>query len=258
GLSLTEAMADFPTLQYRKVTYGIETTDFLALQPITPLTGNVTTPVFQRANRFLFNVPVTGNVSLTITVGNVGLPSNPGVDYKLYSPLGVLLKSGTLPSNSVSGSVSTTIALGRLGGNYDLDLLPKDNGLTYSITRSVSTVQNMAVKEGVDFTGPTAPLYFYVPFEVDTAFLLGNFDPSTPVQFLGPSGAAVTPLQVTSKVYALNTHGLAGVWKTSFKTSSLRAHLVNLPDVFSFDPSSVFATKVIRTDLSYGPLPSTS
>lgn len=256
GLTLAEALADFPILQYRKVTYGLETGDYLVVPTATPLTGQVTSPVFKRANRFLFNVPVTVDVSMTFNVGNVGASSNPAIDLKLYNSAGTLVKSVVLPSSS-GQTIGTTVLLGRLGGNYEMELSPHDDALTYSITRTASTAPNMAVKDGVDFTGPAAPLYFYVPAEVDTAFLLGNFDPATSVRFFAPDGAEVTPLHVADKVYALDTHGKPGVWQTTFRTSSLRAHLVNLPDVFSFDPSSVFGSKIIRTRLDYGtPTPS--
>lgn len=254
GLTLAEALADFPTLQYRKVSYGLETGDYMPLPTPTPLTGQVTSPVFQRANRFIFNVPVAADTSLTFNVGNVGLTSNPTVDLKLYNYLGTLVKSATLPSNSVTQTVSTAVALGRLGGNYELDLIPSDPALTYSITRAITAVPNLAAKDGVDLTGPATPLYFYVPAEVDTAFLLGNLDPAAGVHFFyEPTGAEMTPLPITpNKLYALDTRGKPGVWRTTFKTTSLRAHLVNLPDVFSFSPNSVFGNRIIRTPLDFG------
>lgn len=254
GLTLAEAMVDFPTLQYRKVSYGLETNDYMVVPTPAPLAGQVTSPVFQRANRFLFNVPVAADTSLTFNVGNVGLTANPTVELKLYNYAGTLVKSATLPSNSVAQTVSTVVALGRLGGNYELDLIPGDPSLTYSITRTITAVPNLAVKDGVDLTGPATPLYFYVPAEVDMAFLLGNLDPAAGVHFFyEPTGAEIAPLQITpNKLYALDTRGKPGVWRTTFKTTSLRAHLVNLPDVFSFSPNSVFGNKIIRTPLDFG------
>lgn len=255
GITLAEAMADFPSLQYRKVSYGLETADYMVIPSTTPLTGSVTSPVFKRANRFLFNVPVaTDNVPLTFNVGSLAGLSNPAMDIKLYNSTGTLVKSATVPQNA-----STSVVLGRLGGNYEMDVLPHDNALTYSITRGTSIVPNMAVKDGVDLTGPATPLYFYVPAEVDVAFLLGNFDSSTAVQFFDASNSAVTPRTITpNKLYAIDTRGKPGVWHTSFTTTSLRAHLVNLPDVFSFSPYSVFGNRIIRTALKFGPAPASS
>jgi hypothetical protein len=251
GITLAEAMADFPTLQYRPVTYALETADFMALPTPTPLTGSTVTPVLKHTNRFIFTVPATAAISMTFTVSDTAAPPSSAIDLKVFNTLGSTLKTAVLPSNA-----ATTVLLGTLGaGTYELDLAPRDASLTYTVTRSASTTTAMALKNGAALNGPVAPLYFFVPVELDTAFLLANFDASTPVQFWDPSGAAVTPIVVSSKVYAIDTHGKHGVWKTSFRTSSLRAHLVNLPDVLSFDPGAVVTSKIIRTGLDYGPAP---
>jgi hypothetical protein len=249
--TLAAMMPDFPTLQYRKVTYALETGDFAAVPNPSPPATPLTTPTLKNKNRFIFTVPATGDVSMTFAVTNPGVGAS-AIDLKVYNTLGSTVKTAVLPSTN--GTVSTTVLIGRLGaGSYDLDLTPQDLALTYTITRPGNIA--LGFKEGADVTGPVAPLYFFVPVETDTGFLFGNFDAATPVQFWDPSGAAVTPIVVSSKVYAIDTHGKHGIWKTSFRTSSLRAHLVNLPDVLSFDPGAVVTSKIIRTGLDLGPAP---
>jgi hypothetical protein len=249
--TLAAMLPDFPTLQYRKVTYALETGDYTAVPNPGPAATLLTTPTLKNKNRFVFSVPTAADVSMTFAVSNPGVGAS-AVDLKVYNTLGSTVKTAVLPSTN--GTVSTTVLIGRLGaGSYDLDLTPQNLALTYTVTHPGNI--GLGFKEGADVTGPVAPLYFFVPVETDTGFLFGNFDPATPVQFWDPSGAPVTPLVVTSKVYAIDTRGKHGVWKTSFRTSSLRAHLVNLPDVLSFDPGAVVTSKIIRTGLDYGPPP---
>jgi hypothetical protein len=250
GLSLAEAMADFPPLLYRPVSYARDTPEYMALPTNTPLTNSVTTPTLRHANHFIFRVPTVSAVTMTFQVGNVAT-ANATVRVNLIDSLGVVLEARTLLKNA-----STTIAFGnRAVGNYELDLVPTDDALTYSITTSAT--QPLALKDGADMPDAGTPLYFYVPAETDTGFLLGNFNLATPINVYDPSGAAVTPQYVTDKVYAIDTHAKPGVWKTTFATTSLRAHLVNLPDVFSFAPNWVMTSRRIRADLDYGTPPST-
>jgi len=250
GLSLAEAMADFPPLVYRSVSYARDTPEYMALPTSSPPTSAVTTPTLRHANHFIFRVPSLGAVTMTFHVGDVAT-EDASVRVNMIDSSGVLIEAKTVPKNA-----STTIAFGKkAAGNYELDLVPTDDALTYSITASAANP--LALKDGADMPDAGTPLYFYVPAETETGFLLGNFDLATPVNFYDPSGTAVTPLHVTDKVYAIDTHGKPGVWKTTFATTSLRAHLVNLPDVFSFDPNWVMTSQRIRADLDYGAPPST-
>jgi hypothetical protein len=251
GLSLAEAMADFPPLLYRPVSYARDTPEYMALPTSTPPTTAVTTPTLRHANHFIFRVPVVGPVTMTFNVGDVATGS-PTVGVTMINAAGTVIEGRTLPKNA-----STTVAFGNKAvGNYELDIVPTDDALTYSITTSAA--QPLALKDGADMPDAGTPLYFYVPAETDTGFLLGNFDLATPVNVYDPSGAAVTPRYITDKVYEINTHGKPGVWKTTFATTSLRAHLVNLPDVFSFNPDWVMTSARIRAQLDYGTPPSTA
>jgi hypothetical protein len=250
GLSLAEAMADFPPLLYRPVSYARDTPEYMALPTSTPPTSPVTTPTLRRANHFIFRVPAVGQVTMTFNVGDVATGS-PTLGLTMINAAGTVIETRTLPENA-----STTIAFGNKGvGNYELDLVPTDDALTYSVTTSAA--QPLALKDGADMPDSGTPLYFYVPAETDTGFLLGNFNLATPVNVYDPSGNPITPLHVNDKVYAIDTHGKPGVWKTTFATTSLRAHLVNLPDVFSFDPNWMMTSRRIRADLDYGTPPST-
>lgn len=254
GITLAEAMVDFPLLQYRKVSYGLETADHFALPVPTPPTGTLTTPTLKGTNRFIFYVPTTGDVSMTFNVGSIGGPATSAIDLKVYRAVGSLLKTLTVPSTN-GQTVTTTVSLGTLSAStfYELDVAPRDANLSYTFTRSATIALSM--RHGAAMTGPETPLYTFVPAEVDTAFLLGNFDPATPVRFFDPANVEVTPLQINSKLYALDTRGKPGVWKTSFRTTSARAHWVNLPDLFSFHADSVIAPKIIHTGFDYGSAP---
>jgi hypothetical protein len=249
GLSLAEAMVDFPPLLYRTVSYGRDVPDLMTLPTESPPTGTITTPVLKRANHFVLNVPTTSSISMTFNVGNVA-SGTPQVGITLVNYFGSVVKTVNVPKNA-----NTVVSLGTLSGLYELDVVPTDDALTYSISMNPAT-STLALKDGADMTGPVAPLYFFVPAETDTGFLLGNLDTSVPVHFYDPSGAEVTAVHVTDKVYAINTHGKPGVWKTTFATTSLRAHLVNLPDIFSFASNWVVTSKRIRTDMNYGTPPS--
>lgn len=254
GLSLSE----FPELLYRKVRYALETRDFIALPTPTPPSGTVTTPVLKGYNRFIFTVPATADVSLTFNVGNTTAPSNPGVKMTAFNSVGATLKTQTIPSSFGNPSLATSVAIGRLGaGTYELDLAPSDAALSYSITRSPTVT--LALRDGIDASAPVvAPLYFFVPAELQRGFLFGNFDPATPIHVYDQNDVEVTLLQVTSQIYSFDTQGKPGVWSTTFRTSSPRAHLVNLPDVFSFDRNAVVTSKIIRAALDYGTAPSTA
>jgi hypothetical protein len=250
--------SSFPPLLYRPVSYALETGDFMVLPTATPLVGTVTTPVLRGYNRFILNVTTTGNVYVTFNVGNAGLPSNPDITVKSFNRIGTTLRSQVVPSSDGNPSLSTSVLIGWLGaGNYEVDVTPSDSALTYSLTRDASVT--LALKDGADLSGPTAaPLYFYVPAELARGFIYADFDPGTPLQLRDPSNNVVTPLQVTSQIYALDTEGKPGVWSATFRTSSPRAHLINLPDVFSFDPNAVITSKIIRTALDYGTPPTTA
>jgi hypothetical protein len=250
GLSLAEAMADFPPLLYRPVSYARDTPEYMALPTSTPPTSSVTTPTLRHANHLIFRVPKVSALTMTFNVGDVATGS-PTVQLAMIDAIGRVIENRILPKNA-----STTIAFGTMAsGNYELDLVPTDDALTYSVTTSVANP--IALKDGADMPDAGTPLYFYVPAETDTGFLLGNFDLATPINVYDPSGNSVTPLHVTDKVYAIDTHGKPGVWKTTFATTSLRAHLVNLPDVFSFNPNWVMTSRRIRAAFDYGMPPST-
>lgn len=251
GLSL----ASFPPLLYRKVRYAIETGDHIVLPTTGTLAGNLTTPVLKGYNRFILNVAATANVSITLNVGNSGLSANPAVTVKAFNGNGTTLRTAVMPSSNGS-TVSTSMLIGRLGaGNYEVDVTPADDGLTYSLTRDASVT--LALRDGADLRGPVAaPLYFYVPAEVSWAFIYADFDAATPVEIRDPNNNVVTPLAVTSQIYGLETNGKPGVWSASFKTTMPRAHLVNLPDIFSFHRDAVITSKIIRTGLDYGLPPS--
>lgn len=73
----------------------------------------------------------------------------------MIDALGTVIETRTLPKNA-----STTISFGyKVAGNYELDLVPTDNALTYSITASAA--QPLALKDGADMPDAGTPLYFY-------------------------------------------------------------------------------------------------
>jgi hypothetical protein len=248
-------VSQFPPLHYRKVSYALEPADFMALPTPTPQVGNVTTPVFKGFNRFIFTVVATTNVTFTFNVSNSNRPLNPSVNLTAFNWLGATLKTQALPSSNGNPNLATSVLIGRLGaGIYELELTPSDDALTYSITHDASS--SIALKDGADLSAPTvAPLYFYVPAEVATAFIYAGFDATTPLHVYDQNDVEVTPLQVNSQIYAFDTQSKPGVWKATFRTNAPRAHLVNLPDVFSFDRNAVITSKIIRTGMDYGTPP---
>src|SRR5207244_1157112 len=170
-------------LNYRQVTFARDLSDYFVLPTPTPVTTAQPTPVLRRTNHFAFNLAFgEASLALTFTVGNTTAPSNPSVALTFYSATGAVIKTATLPSDSVSHTKVTTVTLANIAaGNYEFDLVPQDPSLTYSFKADANTT--IALKNGADLADGGTPLYFYVPAEVETAFLAAHFDSTPPVQF---------------------------------------------------------------------------
>lgn len=256
GPTLEDLLEDFPELEYREVTFARDNSDYFVLPNPTPFTASAASPTLRRANGFLFNVPSQRAVTLTFNVGNSGLTNNPAIDIAVRNPSGAVVTAtpSVVPSDHATGQLPTTVTLGTLpAGNYELDVLPQSAALTYTV--SITAGVPLSFRDGADLAQPGTSVYFFVPAEVETAFLLGDFDETTPIQFFPPSTGdfytpsttAVTPLTINDRVYAFDTKAKPGVWKATYRTTSSAAHFVNLPDLFSVTPAGVIASKRIRT-----------
>jgi hypothetical protein len=241
-------LASFPELQYREVSYARDLSDYFVLPTPTPLTAPPAVTIsLKRPNHFIFHVPVTQSVSLSFSVGNPAYASNPPVDLSVFDGSGALLHSESLPSQYQT-SVQTTVTLGTLqAGNYEFDLIPRGNSLSYAVLMSPGIP--IAFKNGAHLAVNNSAyyLYFYVPAEVDTAFIAGSFNGSYTPVFYPPGGGAITPTAIDSKLYSLDTHGKPGVWAVKFVSLTNPVHFINLPDVFSLDRNAVITSKRIRT-----------
>lgn len=244
--TLADLLEDFPPLHYREVTYARDPTDYFNLPTSTPLPTVPLSPLLRRENRFIFVVPTTRPVTLTTTFTNDSVAVNRQVDFNAYNAAGTVILRKTLTPDPSTGQLPTSVSLGTLtAGNYEFTIEPRNDVATYRVSADLGVF--VALKNGADLAEPNSSVYFYVPAEVETAFLLGEFEPGSSVQFFGPNQEPVTPTAITNKIYAIDARGKPGVWRTSYQTKSSPAHFLNLPDVFSFHPDVVVTSKRIRT-----------
>ncbi|MES1188162.1 MAG: SpvB/TcaC N-terminal domain-containing protein, partial [Myxococcales bacterium] len=243
--------ATFPPVQYRQVTYARDIDEHFAFPTLTPPATPLFSPELRRPNHFIFNVPTKRAVTLQIDVGN----SAAALDLMVTDSRRTVIKSTAVPS-SVTGHQLTAVSLGTLNpGNYELDLAPRNEAQTYKVSSGDAAIP-IALKDGADLAQPGTSLYFFVPAEAETVFLLGAFDSTSAARFFSPeaNGPEVTPVSIGSGVYALDTRGKPGIWRTTYQTTASRAHFINLPEIYSFDANAVIASTRIRTAMDLGPV----
>lgn len=243
---------DIQSTSYRHVSYARDIADHFLLPSATPPATSPVSPTLRRANRFVLNVPTQRGAGLKFIVTNPSAPSNPKVNVVVHDPAGQVTKLKAIPS-AYPGQLSTSWSLTTLAaGNYEIDVTPEDPSLTYTVS-SADVGSPLAFKGGADLAGTGSNLYYYVPAETERALLFGTFDPAGTPTFFGPDNQAVTPQVLSPQLYSIDTRGKPGVWRTSYRTASSRAHFLNLPDLFSFDANQVVASKRIRTALQVTP-----
>lgn len=194
---LTSGIPTLPPLQYREVTYARDASDYFLLPTTAPVSTAPASPPLRRANRFFFNLPTAKPLPLTFTVGNTSAPANPPINIAVYNSAGTVVKTAVVPSDYATHSKTTVVSLPNIaGGNYEIDVAPADPSLTYSLSTDAGIT--LALSNGADLAD-AGTLHFFVPSETDSAFLVGAFDPGTPVQFADATGRAVIPAAVTPR-----------------------------------------------------------
>ena len=116
------------------------------LPALAPPTTPVVSPPLRRPNHFIFNVPSRRALGLQFDASNSSAP----IDVVVTNPSGKVILSTTVPS-TLSGHQLTTVSFpGTIGGgNYELDVAPRDDAQVYTVSTTDPAV-TLALKDGAD------------------------------------------------------------------------------------------------------------